>query len=60
MIGLEGAYMAEYMRTWAVSKATNGSNLGFLVVSGSFVSTAAQLLYFFSLLYVLYVPPNEQ
>lgn len=55
MIGLEGACMTECMRTWAVSKATNGSNLGFFAVSGDFASTAVRLLYFFSLLYVLYV-----
>lgn len=40
MIGLEGACITECMRTWAVSKATNGSNLGFFVVSGNVVSTS--------------------
>lgn len=52
--------MTERMRTWAVSKATNGSNLGFLVVSGYSVSTAVRLLYFFSLLYALYIVHNER
>lgn len=37
---LEGACMTECMRTWAVSKATNGSNLGNVVLLGNIASTA--------------------